>query len=142
MRGFEAVQRTIEPCLRERYWGVSISPSGSFIGSDNPVMMDGPKGAQIGFKSAEVVLFSISRHVLLYGTQVPVRRLVINRNEIARQNTFTMMNAHEQVYSHTPNFCWMDETGKYQTDWKLFSKERLQTDGLGFEAPTSLIALR
>jgi len=111
--------------LRERHWGVETSPSGSFIASDNPVMMDGPRGTQVGFKSAEVILFPVSRHVLMYGTRVPIRRPRMNRNEIARQNTFAMMRADDQVYSHSPDFCWIDESGEYQTDWTLCSKEKL-----------------
>jgi len=35
-----------------------------------------------------------------------------------------MLTADEQVYSHVPDFCWLDETGAYQTNWKLFSKEK------------------
>ena len=35
-----------------------------------------------------------------------------------------MLTAHEQVYSHIPDFFWLDEAGGYQTDWKLFSKEK------------------
>ena len=34
------------------------------------------------------------------------------------------LSADEHVYSHVPDFCWMDETGTYQTDWRLFSKEK------------------
>ena len=34
-----------------------MSSSGSFIGSDDPVSMDGPKGQYVGFKSAEAVAF-------------------------------------------------------------------------------------
>jgi hypothetical protein len=124
MRGFRAAERAIMPSLRARHWGVSMSPSGNFVGSDNPVMMDGPPGQLIGFKSAEIVIFPLNRHVLLYGTRVPARPPVVSRKCIARHNTFTMLNADEYVYSHVPDFCWLDEKGLYQTDWRLFSKER------------------
>jgi hypothetical protein len=43
---------------------------------------------------------------------------------IARQNTFMMLTAEEQVFSSAPNFCFLDETDGYQTDWRLFSKEK------------------
>ena len=36
-----------------------------------------------------------------------------------------MMTAEAQVYSHAPDFYWLDEYGKSQTDWRLFSKEKL-----------------
>ena len=124
MRGFSAAERSIMPSLRPRRWGASISPSGNFIGSDNPVMMDGPPGQLIGFKSAEIVIFPVNRHVLLYGTRVLVKPPAVTRKVIARHNTFTMLNADEYVYSHVPDSCWLDEKGLYQTDWRLFSKER------------------
>jgi hypothetical protein len=45
-----------------------------------------------------------------------------------------MLTAHEQVYSHCPDFCWLDETGAYRTDWKLFSKEKfMQSSFIGLE---------
>jgi hypothetical protein len=123
-RGFTAIPGVVS-CLAERYWRASVSSSGSFIGSDNPVSMDGPKGQDIGFKSAEVVLFPVSRHVFVYGTICRVKATTTTRKRIAAHNTFTMLTADEQVYSHVPDFCWLDETGAYQTDWKLFSKEKV-----------------
>ena len=124
MRGFSAAEGSIIPSLRARHWGAYISSSGSFIGSDNPVMMDGPPGQQIGFKSAEIVMFPVNRHVLLYGTSVSVRPPSVSRKRIARHNTFTMLTADEYVYSHVSDFCWLDENNLYQTDWRLFSKEK------------------
>lgn len=44
-------------------------------------------------------------------------------------NTFTMMTADEQVYSHEPDFYWLDENGNCQTDWRLFSKEKILQSG-------------
>ena len=67
LRGFSAAERSIVPTLQARHWGAYISPTGNFIGSDNPVSMDGPAGQQIGFKSADIVMFPVNRHVLLYG---------------------------------------------------------------------------
>ena len=124
MRGFRAAERSVIPCLVARHWVASISPSGSFIGSDNPVMMDGPPGQKVGFKSAEIVMFPVNRHVLMCGTNVPVRPPFVNRKLIAKHNTFTMLTADEHVYSHVPDFCWLDENGEYQTDWKLFWKAK------------------
>jgi hypothetical protein len=37
--------------------------------------------------------------------------MVMSRKRIAAHNTFTMLTADEQVYSHVPDFCWLDETG-------------------------------
>jgi hypothetical protein len=122
-RGFRAVEHIV-PLLMARHWKALISSSGSFIGSDNPVALDGPKGQDVGFKSADVVLFPVSRCVFLCGTNAPQVPLVVTRKRIARLNTFTMLTAEEQVYSHVPDFCWLDETQAYQTDWKRFSKEK------------------
>jgi Protein of unknown function (DUF4238) len=123
MRGFSAAQRSIIPSLRARHWGACVSPSGSYIGSDNPVVMDGPPGQQIGFQSAEIIVFPVNRHVSLFGIVMPLRPAPVTRNRIARHNTFTMLTADQYVYSHAPDFCWLDEHNSYQTNWKLFSKE-------------------
>lgn len=79
---------------------------------------------EIGFKSAEVVVFPVSRHVLVYGANCRVKATNTTRKRIAAHNTFTMRTADEQVYSHVPDFCWLDDTGAYQSNWKLFSKEK------------------
>jgi hypothetical protein len=127
-RGLKAIE-DVASTLSERHWRASISVPGGFVGSDNPVVMDGPQGQQIGFKSAEIVLFTASRHVLLYGANCPVNPLSTTYKRVAAQNTFTMLTADEQVYSPMPDFYWLDEKGKCQTDWRLFSKERLMKSG-------------
>lgn len=127
-RGFKAIENVVSS-LTARYWMASVSSSGSFIGSDNPIAMDGPKGQDVGFKSAEVVVFPVSRHVLVHGTNCRVKAMTTTRKRIAAHNTFAMLTADEQVYSHVPDFCWLDETGAYQTDWKLFSKEKVIQSG-------------
>ncbi len=121
-RGFQGVE-TIARNLRSRHWGACISRKGSFIGSDNPVAMDGPKDVKIGFKTAEIVAYPLSRHVLLYGTNVRVKTPFVNQLFIAHKNTFAMLNSDEQIYSPAPDFCWLDAAGSYQTDWQLFSKD-------------------
>lgn len=123
-RGLRSVEH-IASTLSERCWGASVSVPGGFIGSDNPVVMDGPKGGLVGFKNAEIVQFPVSRHVLLFGSARKPKPLPATYRIIAAFNTFMMMTADEQVYSHTPDFYWLDENGKYQTDWTLFSKEKL-----------------
>lgn len=125
LRGFESINPIISS-LRGRWWGASISRKGSFIGSDNPVAMDGTRGVKVGFKNAEIVTCPISRRVVLYGTKVRVRAPFVNQMYIAHTNTFTMLSADEQIYSATPDFCWLDETGGYQTDWKRFSKSSFE----------------
>jgi Protein of unknown function (DUF4238) len=122
-RGFKMVQGIVKS-LMARHWGMSFSPSGSFIGSDNPVSLEGPKGKMVGFKNADFVFFPVSRHVLIYVTKERVRAPLVSRMYVAHQNTFTMLTAETQVYSHTSDFCWLDEQKKYRTDWKLFSKEK------------------
>lgn len=120
---FEAVERVI-PGLKKRYWTTLISPSGSFVGSDNPVILEGPKGVIAGFENAELISFAVSRHVVLWGTLKPPQKPFINRKFIASVNTLSLLFAEEQVFSQVPDFCWLDENRKYQTDWKLFSKDR------------------
>jgi hypothetical protein len=124
-RGFKVAAGAILPSLRARFWRTVVSPSGSFIGSDNPVVMDGPKNRTVGFKSADVVIFTINRHLALYGTNVPVQRPFVNRRLIAAHNTFTMLTAEEQLFSHVPDFCWLDSADRVQTEWKSFSKENV-----------------
>jgi hypothetical protein len=123
LRAFRAAE-VIIPLLKDRHWKTVLSRTGSFIGSDNPVGIDGPPGQKIGFKNAEIVMYPINRHVVIYGTNVPVISPAVSRKYIAYINTFTMLTADEQVYSHVPNFCWLDETRTYQTDWRLFSKSK------------------
>jgi hypothetical protein len=122
-RAFNAVE-SILPGLQKRYWMTLISPSGSYIGSDSPVILEGPKGVVQGFENAELISYAVSRHVALWGTLMPVRRELVNRKFIAKMNTLSLLKAEEQVFSHVPDFCWLDEGKKYQTDWKLFSKEK------------------
>lgn len=79
----------------------------------------------IGFRSAEVVIFTVNRFVALYGTNVPVRRSLTNRKFIASHNRFTMLTAGEKLYSHVPDFCWLDATGRVRSDWRSFSRQSL-----------------
>jgi hypothetical protein len=115
----------IASLLERRYWGAAISPSGSFVGCDNPVTMDGPKGKMTGFANAEVIMYQLSRHVLLYGGSPNIAPPFVNRKYIAHMNTFAMLRAQRQVYSHVPDFGWLDEAGKYRSEWELFSSEKI-----------------
>ena len=47
---------------------MTCSPGGGFIGSDNPVTLDGLKGKEIGFKNADIIAYPVSKHVVLYST--------------------------------------------------------------------------
>lgn len=126
MRGYNAVVNAIVPELFARNWETLVSPSGSFIASDSPVSVDGPAGTVVGFKSAEVVLFPVNRYILLAGTITHIRRPLVTRTLIAQHNTFAMLRADEQLYSHEPDFCWLDEGRKHQNSWEVFSKERIE----------------
>lgn len=125
MRGLQGVE-TIVARLKDRHWGACISRKGSFIGSDNPVAMDGPRNRKIGFKNAEIVTYPVSSHILLYGTNVPVRTPLVSQMFIAHKNTFAMLAADEQVYSAMRDFCWLDVAEAYKTDWKQFSKKHYE----------------
>lgn len=109
------------PTLLKRTWYMSPSPRGGFIGSDNPVTLDGPKGKLIGFKNADIISYPLSKHIMLYSTLQPPQPFVINRKHIAHMNTICLMRA-EQVFSPVADFCWMDEHGKVQTEWEAFAK--------------------
>ena len=124
-RAFNAVE-TIIPGLKKRHWATSFSPSGSFIGCDNPVILEGPKGQMVGFENAEIVIYPVSRHVVLWGTIEFMPPPFVNRRFIANANTLSLLRADSQVYAHESDFCWLDEARQYQTDWKLFSKEKFQ----------------
>jgi hypothetical protein len=124
-RGFHIAATAVYPALRRRHWRTLVSPSGSFIGSDNPVIMDGPKGQKVGFTSAEIVIFTVNRFLALYGTNLPLRSRLVNRKFVAYHNSCTMLHADEQLYSHLPGFCWLDAQGRIQNDWHGLSKDCL-----------------
>jgi hypothetical protein len=113
----------IFPTLQNRNWNGALSPTGSFIGCDSPVILDGPKDQLIGFKNAEIITYALSRYVLLYSTLEKTNPFV-SRKWIAHVNTLSLLRTEQQVFSHVSDFCWQDENRKYQTDWTLFSKKK------------------
>lgn len=119
--GFTAAINVMES-LEKRYWGIAVSDAGDFIASDNPVVMDGPAGERMGFENAGVVIYPVSRHLVLYGTRTPTSIPPMEPADVARHNTFMMMTASRYIYSHRPDFPWLDAEGKIQTDGHLFSK--------------------
>ena len=121
-----SVVASIVASLEDRRWGALISNGGQFIGSDNPVALDGNKAHKVGFKNAPIVTYPVGRHVLLYGTLVPVSHPPLSTKLIAHHNTFAMLTAENQVYSHRPDFHWLDPNGKCQNDWRLFSKQEFR----------------
>ena len=139
-RGFQAT-KGIVPALKDRHWRASVCNAGDFIGSDNPVAIEGAPGRLVGFRNAEIVVFPVSRHFLLYGTNAALRATPLNRIRVAAHNTLTMLKTDEQLYSHVPNFRWLDETGAVQTDWRLFSKDRIieETSKRGVGGRTGLV---
>ncbi len=127
--GFTAAITVIES-LEKRHWGVAISDAGDFIASDNPVVMDGAPRQTMGFENAGVVIYPVSRHLVLYGTRIPVVIPPMTANDVARHNTFMMFTASSYVYSHRPDFGWLDTDGNYQTGRRLFSKSAFTRDSL------------
>lgn len=125
VRGFQVAAEAIVPSLIDRHWGSIISAKGEFIGCDNPVSMDGPPNRTIGFRSATVIVFTVNRHLILFGTNGRGRPAIETKKLAAFHNTFAMLSADEQLYSHLPDFCWLDELGHFNHDWRLFSKERV-----------------
>jgi hypothetical protein len=110
--------------LEKRSWGVSVSQSGDFIGSDNPIVLDGPAGERMGFENAGVIIYPVGRHVVLYGLASAINLPANNRMDVARHNTFMMLTASNYVFSPRPDFVWLDENQQCQTDLSLFHKGR------------------
>lgn len=117
------VLQDIGDSLKKMRWGWLVSDRGQFIGSDSPIAFDGEEGKPIGFGNADIITYPVNRYLLLYGTQVPIPPPDVTTNLIARYNTFAMLNADEQVYSHRPDFHWLNSQNKGQNDWSLFSRE-------------------
>jgi len=124
-QAFEGAQ-TIAPSLLKRHWQASISRNGSFIASDNPVALDGEKREKIGFANAPLVIFPVSRHIVLHGTISKLSPLRLTEMLIARLNTMMMLRAQEQVFSSRADFCWLDKSERYQTDWKIFNRDTFE----------------
>ena len=78
----------------------------------------------IGFENAELVSYTLSRHVTMWGTLGPVEGPLMNHKYIAHMNTMVMLHA-SQIFSAVFDFCWQDENQMVQTDWTLFSKDRI-----------------
>lgn len=123
--------KVLDRGLKKRCWYALMSPSGQFIASDNPIMLDGHYGQGIGFRNAELVIYPVNRHLLLCGALKPIDPPFVTRKIIAMHNTFTMFRADEQVYSHRSDFHWLDKNGKFQNDWKLFSTTDFIANGGG-----------
>ena len=108
--------------LMKRRWGWQISESGQFIGSDSPIALDGPLDEPIGIGNAPWVSYPVNRHLLLYGTKEVIEPPHLTTKLIARHNTFVMLTADEHVYSHRPDFHWLDSSDHCQNDWQRFAK--------------------
>jgi len=122
-QGIESANMIVPPLLT-RHWHAYVSQKGSFIASDNPVALEGEKGEMVGFANAGVVIYPLSRHILLCGTKLDMTPAPLSELLIARLNTLMMLKAHEQVFSWKPDFCFLDDSEHYQTEWKLFAKDR------------------
>lgn len=119
LRGIESL-KSIVPRLKERHWAALISHNGNLIGSDNPVVLEGPSNQPIGFRNAEIVGFYAHRRCIMMGTKSRVRTQALTYREIAHMNTLMLLNAQDQVFSHKPDFCWEDSSGKIQNRWEPF----------------------
>lgn len=115
--------------LMKRRWDWYISESGQFIGSDSPVALDGLPGEPIGIGNAPWVIYPVNRHLLLYGTNEVIEPPHLTMNLIAKFNTFVMLTADEHVYSHRPDFHWLDSTDHCQNNWQRFAKEDFSSAG-------------
>ena len=142
-QGFGNAER-ISSGLRKRKWTTWLSKSGSFIGSDNPVAIEGTPGVKPTLVNAHLIVFPVSRHVLLFSTEAPGPAGPVSRTFIARMNTLIMLHAESQLYSAVKDFCFLDESARYQTDWKLFSEEKIVAgfhEAAGWKSPVSIRAV-
>jgi Protein of unknown function (DUF4238) len=122
-RAFAGIDGIIES-LRRRYWGTSITRQGRLIASDNPVVLEGARDQMIGFANAEVVMYPVSCHILLTGTQMRIKAPPMNFRYFASMNTMMRLRVDVQAYSHIADFPWLDENRRAQNDWRRFSKDR------------------
>jgi hypothetical protein len=122
--GFRGALNTVLPALEERHWNVIVSPKGNFIASDDPVLLDGPSGEDVGFRSAEIILFPVNRYLLLCSTKIRCRSPRTTYKLIALFNRFVMIKGNK-VYSHAPDFPSLDEADKCQDDWNQFDKKKI-----------------
>jgi len=111
--------------LRQHCWGSAFTEHGRLIATDNPVVLDGERGRMTGFANAEFVFYPISRHVLLAGTLERGPPPPMNFNFFASMNTMMLLRVDAQAYSHIPDFVWLDENRRTQSDYRLFSRERI-----------------
>jgi hypothetical protein len=123
------IVQEIDNSLKSMFWCWLLSPTGQFISSDSPVGIDAPSGHPVGFKRQGIVTYAANRHLLLIGTQEPVTIPTFTTEIIARHNTFAMLSADEQVYSHRCDFHWLGASGKCQNDWTLFSADDFYLPG-------------
>lgn len=119
----------IAATFRARYWNWIIDQRGGFIGSDNPVGLDGPGNGPMGFNKAVVVVYPVCRHLLMCGFHHREPSRDASRKLVAKYNTFAMLGADEQVYSHKEDFEWLDERDERQRDWKWFDREKIVRSG-------------
>ncbi len=123
--------QAIDDGLKRRRWHQLFSEKGLFIGSDNPVVLDGEENQRFGFSNAPLVMFPVNRFLLLYGTHEDVPAITVTIKLVAQINTLLMMSADEQVYTHRPDFYWLDSDRRCQNDWKLFDRSDFPEVKLG-----------
>ena len=111
----------IEKALHRTHWGWLVSPTGQFIGSDSPIAFDGEEGEPIGFGTNCVMVYPVTRYLLLYGTSEPIPTPYVTTKLIAQHNTFMMLSTDEQIYSFREDFHWLDKANKCQNDWRMFN---------------------
>ncbi len=138
-RGFAGLNTILEQ-LQRRSWHALISPTGSFLGSDSPIVMDGE--GQIGFKTAEVIHFPVNRFLLLRGTVSQTIEEWVTRNMVAAINIFALLNTQEQVYSPNAEFPWRDENARTNCDWRSFSKTSIIQSLQATRTPAVIIRTR
>jgi len=114
--------QAIDDGLKRRKWHQLFSQKGLFIASDNPVVLDGEQNQRYGFSNAPLVVFPVNRFLLLCGSHEDAPPITVTTKLIAEINTSLMMSADEQVYSHRPDFYWLDSEGRCQNDWTRFNR--------------------
>jgi hypothetical protein len=126
-KSFRTAQRML-PSLAKRFWTVRTTRHGNYIGSDNPVVLDGPKGKSLGYKNADLLVYPLTRFSVLAGTLYEEQVVPpITQRQVAETNSLMMLDARRYVFSHEPDFLWIDGNNRYSTDWSMFmTDEKMQ----------------
>jgi hypothetical protein len=118
--------------LSQRRWQVLITPLSALVTSDRPVLLQntnpeisGPPGFAL---ANTVVQIPLASSISLLGTYEEPKSLItqLNRSQIARHNSQTIMNADRFIYSVDKDFEYMDYDGSIKKSSDLVNFKHKQ----------------